>query len=249
MARVLLAGESWISQSTHFKGFDSFTSVTFHSGADDYIAALNRQGIEVEHMYAHDVPERFPADLDALRAYDVIILSDIGANSFLLSPDTWLHGRSRSNRLKLLCEWVNAGGGLMMAGGYLSFQGFQARANFARTPLAEVLPVLMSDYDDRVEAPEGVRPSLVASDHPVARAWQSSAPAILGYNRVTAKPEAQVVARVGDDVLIATAEYGAGRSLVWTSDIGPHWCPVEFSRWEGFDGLMGAMVHWLQKKI
>ncbi len=249
MARVLLAGESWISQSTHFKGFDSFTSVSFHSGADDYIAALNRQGIEVEHMYAHDVPERFPADLDALRAYDVIILSDIGANSFLLSPDTWLHGRSRSDRLKLLCEWVNAGGGLMMAGGYLSFQGFQARANFARTPLAEVLPVLMSDYDDRVEAPEGVRPSLVASDHPVARAWQSSAPPILGYNRVTAKPEAQVVARVGDDVLIATAEYGAGRSLVWTSDIGPHWCPVEFSRWEGFDGLMGAMVHWLQKKI
>lgn len=249
MARVLLAGESWVSQSTHYKGFDSFTSVTFHSGADDYIGALNRQGIEVEHMYAHDVPERFPADLEALRAYDVIILSDIGANSFLLPQDTWLHGRSHSNRLKLLGEWVNAGGGLMMAGGYLSFQGFQARANFARTPLAEVLPVLMSDYDDRVEAPEGVRPFLVGSDHPVARAWQSSPPPILGYNRVTAKPEAQVVARVDDDVLIATAEYGAGRSLVWTCDIGPHWCPVEFCQWEGFDQLMGAMVQWLQRKI
>ena len=151
--------------------------------------------------------------------------------------------------MKLLCEWVNAGGGLMMAGGYLSFQGFQARANFARTPLAEVLPVLMSDYDDRVEAPEGVLPSLVGSDHPVGRAWQSSPPPILGYNRVTAKPEAQVVATVDDDVLIATAEYGAGRSLVWTSDIGPHWCPVEFAKWEGFDPLMGAMVRWLQRKI
>ena len=249
MARVLLAGESWISQSTHYKGFDSFTSVTFHSGADAYIGALNRQGIEVEHLYAHDVPERFPADLAALRAYDVIILSDIGANSFLLPQDTWLHGRSRSNRLKLLCEWVHAGGGLMMAGGYLSFQGFQARANFARTPLAAVLPVLMSDYDDRVEASEGVRPSLVGPDHPVARAWQSSPPPILGYNRVTAKPEAQVVARVGEDVLIATAEYGAGRSLVWTCDIGPHWCPVEFCRWEGFDPLMASMVQWLQQKI
>lgn len=249
MARVLLAGESWISQATHYKGFDSFTSVTFHSGADEYIGALNRQGIEVEHMYAHDVPDRFPSDLEALRAYDVIILSDIGANSFLLSQDTWLHGRSRTNRLKLLSEWVKAGGGLMMAGGYLSFQGFQARANFARTHLAEVLPVQMSDYDDRVEAPEGVLPTLAASDHPVGRAWESSPPPILGYNRVTAKPEAQVVATVDDDVLIATAEYGAGRSLVWTSDIGPHWCPVEFSQWEGFDPLMGAMVRWLQRKI
>jgi uncharacterized membrane protein len=137
----------------------------------------------------------------------------------------------------------------MMAGGYLSFQGFQARANFARSPLAEVLPVVMSDYDDRVEAPEGARPVLATPDHPVAGAWRSQAPPILGYNRVNAKPDAQIVATVDDDVLIATAEYGAGRSLVWTSDIGPHWCPVEFCQWEGFDPLMAAMVQWLQREI
>ena len=34
--RVLLVGESWVSEATHYKGFDSFTSVTFHSGADWY---------------------------------------------------------------------------------------------------------------------------------------------------------------------------------------------------------------------
>jgi uncharacterized membrane protein len=249
MARVLLAGESWISQATHFKGFDSFTSVTFHSGADDYIAALGRQGIEVEQMYAHDVPEKFPSDLDALRAYDVVILSDIGANSFLLPPATWLEGRSQPNRLKVLAEWVEGGGGLMMAGGYLSFQGFQARANFARTPLADVLPVTMSDFDDRVEAPDGAHPALSATGHPIAAAWQGKAPALLGYNRVSAKPGAQVVATVGEDVLIATAQVGAGRSLVWTSDIGPHWCPTEFCTWDGFDPVMAAMVLWLQGKM
>jgi uncharacterized membrane protein len=249
MARVLLAGESWISQATHYKGFDSFTSVTFHSGADHYIGALARQGIEVEHMYAHDVPDKFPADLDALSAYDVVILSDIGANSFLLPPATWLEGRSQPNRLKVLAEWVEGGGGLMMAGGYLSFQGFQARANFARTPLADVLPVTMSDFDDRVEAPEGAPPAPCAAAHPIAAAWDGDAPALLGYNRVSAKPQAQVVATVGDDVLIATAQVGAGRSLVWTSDIGPHWCPAEFSAWEGFDRLMAAMVRWLQRTL
>lgn len=248
MARVLLAGESWISQATHYKGFDSFTSVTFHSGADDYLAALARQGIEAEQMYAHDVPERFPSSLEALSAYDVVILSDIGANSFLLPPATWLEGRSRPDRLRLLAEWVRGGGGLMMAGGYLSFSGFQARANFARTPVADVLPVGISDFDDRVEAPEGARPAVVADDHPIAAAWRGEAPALLGYNRVSAKPEAQVVATVGDDVLIATAQVGAGRSLVWTSDIGPHWCPTEFCTWAGFDPLMAAMVQWLRRE-
>lgn len=249
MTRVLLAGESWVSQATHYKGFDSFTSVTFHSGADDYIEALGRQGIEVQHMYAHDVPDRFPADVDALRHYDVIILSDIGANSFLLPQRTWLHGRPATNRLKELCRWVHDGGGLMMAGGYLSFQGFQARANFARSPLADVLPVTMFDYDDRVEAPEGAHPSLAAPTHPIATAWRSAPPALLGYNRVTAKPDAQVVATVNGDVLIATAEHGGGRSLAWTSDIGPHWCPQEFSEWESFDVLMAAMVRWLRREL
>jgi uncharacterized membrane protein len=137
----------------------------------------------------------------------------------------------------------------MMAGGYLSFQGFQARANFARSPLAEVLPVTMSDYDDRVEAPEGVVPSLADANHPIARTWQSQPPALLGYNRVFPKPEAKVVATIGDDVLIATAEVGHGRSLVWTSDIGPHWCPDEFASWDGFDGLMAGMVEWLRKEL
>ena len=60
-----------------------------------------------------------------------------------------------------LADWVRAGGGLMMAGGYLSFQGFQARANFARSPLADVLPVTMFDCDDRVESPQGAPVALV----------------------------------------------------------------------------------------
>ncbi len=245
MPRVLLAGESWISQATHFKGFDSFTSVTFHSGADAFIAAAGREGIDVEQMYAHDVPARFPRTVEAMSAYDVIILSDIGSNSFLLPPETWLEGRPAANALVSLCAWVRAGGGLMMAGGYLSFQGFQARANFARSPLAEVLPVSMLDCDDRVEAPQGAPPKVLLPSHDVGRAWADDAPHLLGYNRVHPRDGAEVVATVGDDVLIATMTAGHGRSLVWTSDIGPHWCPEEFLSWAGFAPLVGAMLRWL----
>ena len=31
---VLLVGESWVTAATHYKGFDSFSSVTFHKGAN-----------------------------------------------------------------------------------------------------------------------------------------------------------------------------------------------------------------------
>ena len=91
-------------------------------------------------MYAHDVPERFPRTVEELAAYDVVILSDIGANSFVLPPETLPRGRRAANPLLALADWTRRGGGLMMAGGYLSFQGFQARANFARSAVAPCCP-------------------------------------------------------------------------------------------------------------
>lgn len=245
MTRVLLAGESWISHSTHYKGFDSFSSTTFHTGADDFIAAAAQEGIEIEQLYAHDVPQRFPRSQEQLSEYDVVVLSDIGANSFLLPSETWLGGRKATNPLAELATWTRGGGGLMMAGGYLSFQGFQARANFVRSPIAPVLPVQMLDGDDRAEVPEGAQCRLRATDHPVARGWRPDAPDLLGYNIVTAREGAEVVATVNDDVLIAAWQVEQGRSLVWTSDIGPHWCPDEFLGWEGFAPLVGSMLRWL----
>ncbi len=244
MKKILLAGESWISQSTHYKGFDSFTSVVFETGAGPFIAAAASQYVAIEQMYAHDVPARFPDSLDALAPYDAVILSDIGSNSLLLPPATWLDGRPAVNRLELLADYVRRGGGLMMAGGYLSFQGFQARANFGGTPLGEILPVTMLVGDDRVEAPQGVVPHGV--DGVIGRAL-AGAPALLGYNRVCLKPDARLLATIGEagDPLIAGAAVGQGRSLVWTSDIGPHWCPQPFLDWNGFAWLVGSMLRWL----
>ena len=111
MARVLLAGESWISHSTHYKGFDSFSSTTFETGADEFIAAAASQGIEVEQIYGHDVPARFPRTVEALSAYDVVILSDIGYNSIVLPNEVWIKGQRTDNPLLALAEWTRAGGG------------------------------------------------------------------------------------------------------------------------------------------
>ena len=118
---VLLAGESWTSTSTHIKGFDQFPTVTYHNGATLFLDALKDSRYAITHMPSHEAQEEFPNTLEGLLAYDAIILSDIGANTLLLHPDTWAKSQRTPNRLKLLREYVAAGRGLMMIGGYLSF--------------------------------------------------------------------------------------------------------------------------------
>lgn len=85
--RILLVGETWMSAATHFKGFDQFGSVTFHSGTEPLVKALHDTSFELAHMPAHKAVEEFPFDFDGLTAYDAILLADIGANSLLLHPD------------------------------------------------------------------------------------------------------------------------------------------------------------------
>ncbi|MFZ9767969.1 MAG: glutamine amidotransferase [Candidatus Limnocylindrus sp.] len=47
---------------------------------------------------------------------------------------------------------------------------------------------------------------------------------------------------------MAATQVGKGRSLVWTSDIGPHWCPEPFVKWNGFAPLMSNMIDWVTGK-
>ena len=45
MKRVLLAGESWMSYTTHVKGFDSFYTSVYETGEKWLKAALEKGGI------------------------------------------------------------------------------------------------------------------------------------------------------------------------------------------------------------
>ncbi|WP_409496877.1 glutamine amidotransferase [Amycolatopsis sp. cmx-11-12] len=245
MARVLLAGESWINVATDIKGYDSFPHAQLTVGAQALVQALKEEGHFVVHLGSHAVAADFPETLDKLGAYDVVILSDIGANSLLLHPQVVEAGRPFPNRLKLLAEWVRAGGGLAMAGGYLSFQGFQAKAAYHATPIEAVLPVRISPYDDRVECPEGVSGELTGEDHPITAGLEHTWPILLGYQRLVARPDARVLARVGADPLLAVSTVGEGRSLAFASDVSPHWAPAEFMEWKGYRRLFGQAVAWL----
>ncbi|WP_175956975.1 glutamine amidotransferase [Schaalia sp. Marseille-Q2122] len=248
MAKVLLAGESWVSDTTDHKGFDPFPHTQVHIGCTEFLAALRAGGHEVTHLRSHDAGSDFPFSVEELNAYDVVILSDIGANTLLLPPEVFEQGLRRPNRLKVLRDWVHAGGGLMMAGGYLSFQGFRAMANYAGTPLEEALPVTIARWDDRVETPEGAHGQLSDITHPITDGLDKQWPYLLGYQKLTPDPDATVLATIEGDPLLAVKEYGSGRSAAYATDISPHWAPREFMEWPGYQQLFCALVSWLARE-
>lgn len=249
--KVLLVGESWISSATHYKGFDQFGSVTFHLGAEPLVKALDGSEYELTYMPAHDAVEKFPFEMVGLDAYDAIILSDIGANSLLLPPAVWLHSKTVPNRLKLIKAWVEKGGGLLMAGGYFSFQGIDGKARWRRTAVEDTLPVTCLPYDDRVEIPEGSTAVVLKPDHPVMAGLGGEWPLLLGVNEVEVRDRADVdvLARLPEDQgghpLLVTGTHGEGRTVAWTSDIGPHWLSPAFCEWEGYARLWKNILGWM----
>jgi uncharacterized membrane protein len=245
---VLIAGESWIMHTIHQKGFDSFTTTAYGEGHQWIAAALAAGGWTVEHLPNHLASAQFPATAADMARYDLIILSDIGANTILLHPDTFSKSTVLPNRLQELHDYVTAGGGLIMVGGYLTFQGIEAKGNYAGSPIEPALPVTLQTSDDRVETPQGVKPIVTAPDHEIATGLPLEWPALLGYNRLTPRDNATVVATVGDDPLIAAWHFGAGRSVAFASDCGPHWAPPLFVEWDGYATLWQQIAGWTARK-
>jgi uncharacterized membrane protein len=248
-AKVLVAGESWVKHTVHMKGFDHFHSTEYEEGGTVLLESLTGAGIEVEYVRAHEISGRFPKDREALSAYDAVVISDVGANSFLLSDETFLRSEVTTNRLLEIGEYVAAGGGLVMVGGYLSFAGIDGRARYASSPLADVLPVEMLDHDDRVEVPQGVVPEVTAAGHAAIGGVSEDWPRLLGYNRFRAKEEATVVATVGDDPLLVVGPYGQGRTAAFASDCAPHWAPPEFVEWPDYAELWSSIILWAGGRV
>ena len=247
--RVLLVGESWTTSETHYKGFDQFGSVRFHTGATPLLEAMKDSDFQIDYMTAHDAAEGFPFAMEGLAPYDIIILSDIGANTFLLPPDVWLRSKTVPNRLRLLKEWVAQGGNLLMIGGYFSFQGIDGRARWRNTAVEDTLPVTCHPWDDRVEIPEGAQADILLPDHPVMAEMPAAWPPILGMNEVMVRDGATVVARLPEDQgghpLLVLGQHGQGRTAAWTSDVGPHWLSPEFCDWPGYGTLWKNLFGWL----
>jgi uncharacterized membrane protein len=245
---VLLAGESWTIQTTHTKGIDSFTQWGYGTGEKWVKNALEVGGINVRHMPNHEAIEHFPSSVLALNEFDCLILSDIGTNTLLLHPATTSRSAPTPNRLDVIEQYIREGGALIMIGGYMSFQGIEAKARYAGTPVEQALPVSMMMTDDRVEVPQGFSPSVVQSDHPVMVGLPNDRwPYLLFYNKVTAKPGAEVLLEHQGDPILAVWDYGEGRAAAFTPDAAPHGAPPQFLEWEYFPRIWQHLLGWLTR--
>lgn len=180
------------------------------------------------------------------QSYAAYILSDYAVSNFNAGDMEHIVKSVREN-----------GSGLLMLGGWESYYG--RLGEYGGTPIADILPVVMQDSDDRrnYSSPVLLRPTTL--DHPIVKdlPWET-APGVGGYNRFEAKPDAQVLLEgyrtkttwknlVADpnaavdqnDVQLELLEKfpflvvgnaGKGRVAAFASDVAPHW--------------IGGMVDW-----
>lgn len=241
---VLIAGESWVTTSIEVKGFSAYSTGSYAVGLTELLEALRAHGHEVTHVPNHEAVEAFPWSLEQFSPYDVVVLSDISADTIQLHPDCTVRGERTPDRLRVLAEHVRSGRGLLMVGGYMSFSGFEGKARYQSTPLAPILPVELLGHDDRIETPEGVTP-VVAREHPVLEGISADWPYFLGYNRVAARSDAEVLMTVGDDPFLVLGRAGEGRTAAFASDCSPHWGSPAFLAWPDYGPFWSRLVTWL----
>ena len=70
-------------------------------------------------------------------------------------------------------------------------------------------------------------------------------PPLLGFQRVVARDDADVLATVKGHPLLVLGTAGQGRTAAYTTDIGPHWAPIAFTDWPGFGALWDRVVRYL----
>jgi uncharacterized membrane protein len=245
MAKVCFVGEQATVMVYEMKGVDFFGVSRYSRVGRQLHKSLQDAGHEVTRYDTAMVPEEFPERLEDIKHFDAILISDVGACSFLFHPEMLSKCIRHPNRLVMLRDYVHQGGGLAMIGGWMSFAGMGGKAKYHDTPLEEALPVTCLPYDDRMERPEGVTPQRVAPDHPILKGLPKEWPFFLGYNRVMPKEGSQTILSFGRDPLLTVGAYGKGRVAAFTSDCAPHWGPHEFMQWEGYGRFWSNLVEWL----
>ena len=167
------------------------------------------------------------SDLDSSRK--LIIISDYPVENFSPSLQS------------VVAELVQHGTGLLMIGGWESYQG--ADGNWSDSVISDLLPVEISPVDDRCncDQPAFVRCKVqhsITDNLP----WKDRPALIGGYNRVQAAGQATVLLEVerysarlnenepgctlsyqGSDPLLVVDESQPGRIAALMTDLAPHW--------------------------
>ncbi len=251
--KVLYIGDSEIVMSRYIIGVDVFEQTNYNDNGRFFREAMEKLPyIEIRHMNAHDVPLQFPKTMDELSKFNVLIFSDVGYNSMIFYPGLKppYEYPLGPDRIKMVKEFVGNGGGFVMSGGYVSFSGLNGIAGYHNTPVEEILPVEISPYDDRIEATDGFIFKVVDTEHPITSGipWDDAKFTLCGYNQVTLKDGAKMLAEYNGDPFITCWEYEKGRTATFASDFAPHWAG-DFKDWEHYPQFWGQMIKWLAHEV
>ncbi len=249
MKRIFICGESYVGYTVHVKGADSMTTQSYTENAGWLRDALERSGYQVDYMPSHVALASFPDTVEKLNEYDLVILSDVGANTLLMTQRSFPGGLRAPNRCAAIKEYVLQGGSFMMIGGFMSFTGIEGKAHYGTTAIKDILPVDLLMYDDRMETPEGTVPRITDAQHPIFTGITGEWPYLIGYNKTVENPKkGKVIAYLNDDPFIAVGEFGKGRSVAYTSDCAPHWAAPGFMSWKHYETIFGNLAAWLTEK-
>lgn len=247
--KVLYAGDGYSLNMSYITGYDVYISSNevCYKHLED---ALRKDAeIDLTRLFGLAVGDNFPKTMQELKKFDVIVLSDVGSDTLLLYSEIMM-GKRGVDRLKILRDYVHEGGGFLMCGGYSSFAGYRGSGRYGGTPIEELLPVQIKDGDDRVEMNEGFSFQVIKPNHPIMKniPWKEADYYLLGYQRLKAKKEAEVLATYNDDPIIAVWHFGEGRSMAFASDVAPHWVG-SFSEWKYYGEFWIRVIRWLARRL
>ncbi|NLJ30044.1 MAG: cytoplasmic protein [Clostridiales bacterium] len=249
MKKVFICGESWIGYTLHIKGADSFSTTGYKENVRWLKNALELAGYEITYMPIHVALSEFPDTVEKLKEYDMVILSDIGSSTLLMTTPSFTEGKKAPNRCEAIRQYVMEGGSFLMIGGFLSFTGIEGKARYGMTAIADILPVKLLPYDDREERSDGCTVELMEPEHPVLKGIEGEWPYLVGFNKtVEDASRGKVLAKINGYPFIAVGEFGKGKSAVYTSDCAPHWASPEFLAWKGYNMIWKNLADWLTQK-
>jgi len=250
--KVLYVGDSEVVLNRYLVGADVIEQSYFNDNGKWFRNAMAaEESVDVRHITPHGVAAEFPTTQDELDSYDVVIFSDVGYNSMIFYPGLTppYQYPLGPDRVGMVQQFVEKGGGFIMVGGYLSFAGLNGIARWGGTVVEDLLPVNIARHDDRIEVTQGLRFSVTQPDHAIVSGlpWDDADWTLCGYNQVTLKDGATLLAEYDGDPFIACWDYQNGRTAIFASDFAPHWAG-DFVHWPHYSAFWRQMVHWLAKR-
>jgi uncharacterized membrane protein len=139
---------------------------------------------------------------------------------------------------------VEAGGGLLVLGGYFSY----GRGGIARSFLEDMLPVTFSSAWELTPAGTGAAVQPVKSMSLPSNLGWAPAPQCLWLHHLQAKAGAKVVLKAGDQPFLVVGEFGKGRVAACAGTVlgAPGAGQQPFWEWKDWPKVLFAAVDYLR---